>query len=77
VRRTNKRATARENGIEEEHGEFEILFDDLIEEADVFKSMEVERRKMRRDRDFTIAEGGRQAWMLAMARQSLVDESDD
>jgi hypothetical protein len=37
ARRTNQRATARVTGIEEEHGELEILLDDVIEEADAIK----------------------------------------
>jgi hypothetical protein len=77
ARRTNQRATARATGIEEEHGELEILLDDVIEEADAFKSTEVERREVRRHRDVAMAEGGRQARRLAMARQAPVDESDD
>jgi hypothetical protein len=77
ARRTHQRATARATGIEEEHGELEILLDDVIDEADAFKSTEVERREVRRDRDFAMLEGGRQARMLAMARQAPVDESDD
>jgi hypothetical protein len=77
ARRANKRATARTTSIEEEHGELELLLDDVIEEADAFKSTEVERREVRRERDFALAEGGRQARRLAMARQASVDESDD
>jgi hypothetical protein len=77
ARRTNQRATARATGIEEEYGELEILLDDVIEEADTLKSTEMERREVRRDRDFAMAEGGRQARMLAMARQAPVDESDE
>jgi hypothetical protein len=77
ARRTNQRATARATGIEEEHGELEILPDNLIEKADAFKSTEVERREVRRHRDVAMAEGGRNARRLAMARQAPVDESDD
>jgi hypothetical protein len=77
ARRTNQRATARATGIEEEHGELEILLDDVIEVADAFKSTEVERLEVRRHRDVAMAEGGRQARRLAMARQAPVDESDD
>jgi hypothetical protein len=76
TRRTSQRATARATGIEEEHGELEILLDDVIEEADAFKSTEFERREVRRHRDYTMAEGGRQARRLAMARQAAVDESE-
>jgi hypothetical protein len=77
ARRTNQRATARATGIEEEHGELVILLDDVIEEADVFKSTKVERREVRRYRDFAMAEGGRQGRRPAMARQAPVDESAD
>jgi hypothetical protein len=35
------------------------------------------RREVQRDRDFAMAEGVRQARMLAMARHSSVDESDE
>jgi hypothetical protein len=77
ARRTDQRATARDTGIEEEYCELEILLDDVIEEADTFKSTEMERREVRRDRDFAMAEGGRQARMLARARQAPVDDSDE
>jgi hypothetical protein len=77
ARRTNQRATARVPGIEEEYGELEIILDDVIEEADTFKSTEMERREVRRDWDFAMAERGRQARMLAMGRQAPVDESDE
>jgi hypothetical protein len=68
---------ARATGIEKEHGELEILLDDVIEEADEFKSTEIERREVWRHRGVAMAEGGRQARRLAMARQAPVDESDD
>jgi hypothetical protein len=64
ARRTNQRATVRSIGIEEEYGELEILLDDVIKEADTFKPTEMEWREVRRDRDFAMAEGGRQARML-------------
>jgi hypothetical protein len=76
ARLSNQRATARPFVIEEENGELEIL-QDVIEEADTFKSTKMERREVRRDRDFAMAEGGRQARMLAMERQAPVDESDE
>jgi hypothetical protein len=47
ARRTNQRAKARATGIEEEYGELEILLDDVIEEAETFKSTEMERREVR------------------------------
>jgi hypothetical protein len=68
ARGTNQRATARATGIDEEYGELEMLLDDVIKEAETFKSTEMERREVRRDRDFAITEGGRQARMLAMER---------
>jgi hypothetical protein len=78
ARRANKRATARTTSIEEEHGELELLLDDVIEEADAFKSTEVERREVRRERDVALAEGGgkrvglrwrdRHQWMRATTR---------
>jgi hypothetical protein len=37
ARCTNQRATARATGIEEEHGELEILLDDVVEAADAIK----------------------------------------
>jgi hypothetical protein len=77
ARRTNQRATARATGIEEEHGELEILFNDVIEEADAFKSTEVERREVRQHRDFAMAKGGRKARRHARPRRAPVDESDD
>jgi hypothetical protein len=77
ARRTNQRAAARATGIEEKHGELEILLDDVIGEADTFKSTEVERGEVRRHRDFPMAEGGRQVRRLAMARQAPLDERDD
>jgi hypothetical protein len=70
ARRTDQRTTARATGIEEEHGELEMLLDGVVEEADAFKSTEVERREVRRHRDLAMAEGGRQARRLAMARQA-------
>jgi hypothetical protein len=77
ARRTNQRTTARATGIEEEHGELEMLLDDVVEEADAFKSTEVERREVRRHQNVAMAEGGRQGRRLAMARQAPADESDD
>jgi hypothetical protein len=75
ARRANQRATARATGIEEEHGELEILLDDVINEAHAFKSTEVERREVRRHLDFAMGKrvgklGGlrwrdRHPWMRA------------
>jgi hypothetical protein len=79
ARRANQRATVRATGIEEVHGELEILLDDVIGEADFFKSTEAQRREVRRERDEALAEGGRLARTLAMGRQASVNtaESDD
>jgi hypothetical protein len=79
ARRANQRATARATGIEEVHGQLEILLDDVIGEADFFKSTEVQRREVRRERDEALAEGGGLARTLAMGRQTSGNavESDD
>jgi hypothetical protein len=73
----SERETARATGIEEEHGELEVLIDDVREEADAFKSTEVERREVRRDMHSALVNGGRQARRLAMARQASGDEIED
>jgi hypothetical protein len=90
ARRTNQRATAKATGIEEEHGELEILLDYVIEEADALKSTEVEGREVRRHRDVAMLQwrkevgkrGGlrwrdRHPWMKATREvQSVEDDSD-
>jgi hypothetical protein len=79
ARRADQRVTARETGIEEEHDELEVLLDDVIGEADFFKSTEVNRRKVRREKDSALVEGGRLERTQAMVRQAaaIATESDD
>jgi hypothetical protein len=57
AQRADQRVTARATGIEEEHGEPEVLLDDVIGEADFFKSTEVNRREVRREKDAALVEG--------------------
>jgi hypothetical protein len=65
--------------IEEEHGELEILLDDVIGEADFFKSTDVIWRKVRREKDAALVEGGRLERTQAMVRQAaaIAMESDN
>jgi DNA polymerase elongation subunit (family B) len=66
----------RATGIEEEHGELEVLLDDFIGEFDEFMASEAARRDTSRARDAAIAEGGRQAREMGMRRQSSPAEAE-
>jgi hypothetical protein len=61
ARRAHQRASVRATGIEEEHGELEVLLDDFIGESDEFTASEAARQDTSRARDAAIAECGRQA----------------
>jgi hypothetical protein len=76
ARRAHQRASERATGIEEEHGELEVLLDDFIGESDEFTEREAARRDTSRARDAEIAEGGRQAREMAMRRQSSPAEAE-
>jgi hypothetical protein len=70
ARRTHQRASARATGIEEEHGELDCLLDEVLEEGERFKEGEGELRNARRARENVLVEGGRQARIMAMRRQT-------
>jgi hypothetical protein len=76
ARRADHRATVRATEIEEEHGELESLLEDVIGEADYFKSTEVNRREVRREKDAALIEGGRVARTQAIQPASIATESD-
>jgi hypothetical protein len=79
ARRADQRVTVRATGIGEEHGELEVLLDDVIGEADFFKSTEVNRQDVRREKDAALVAGGTIARTQAMVRQAaaIVMESDN
>jgi hypothetical protein len=79
ARWADQRVTARATGIEEEHGKLEVLLDYVIGEADFFKSTEVNRREVRREKDTALVKGGRLARTQAMVRQAaaIAMKSDD
>jgi hypothetical protein len=60
----------RATGVEEEHGELEVLLDDFIGESVDVLAREADRRETTRARDAAVAEGGRQARDVAMWRQT-------
>jgi hypothetical protein len=70
ARRAHQRTSARATGVEEEHGELEVLLDDIIAERDEFVATEADRRQIARAREDQLAEGGRRAREMAMRRQS-------
>jgi hypothetical protein len=76
ARRAHQRASVRATGIEEEHGELEVLLEDFIGESDEFTASEAARQDTSRARDAAIAEGGRQAREMAMRRQSSPAEAE-
>jgi hypothetical protein len=76
ARRAQKRASVPATGIEEEHGELEVLLDDFIGESDEFTASEAARRDTSRVRDAEIAEGGRQAREMDMRRKSSPAEAE-
>jgi hypothetical protein len=55
------RASVRENCVEEEHDELEVLLDEFIMEFEEYTAIEADRRDTARAREAEITEGGRQA----------------
>jgi hypothetical protein len=76
MRRAHQRTSARATGVEEEHGELEVLLDDFIGESDEFIASEADRRETARVREGSLAEGGRQARDMAMRRQAAPANSE-
>jgi hypothetical protein len=60
--------------IEEEHGEVEVLLDDVIRETDECLAGELERKETARAREAFLAEKGRQAREIATRRQAAPSE---
>jgi hypothetical protein len=51
ARRAPQRASVRATGVEEEHGELEVIVDDFIGESDDFLAREADRREATRARE--------------------------
>jgi hypothetical protein len=64
-------------GEDDESGEMESLLDDILEEADLFKKAEDERRAVVREHDDALVAAGAEVRSQAMRRQSAANYSDN
>jgi hypothetical protein len=64
-------------GEDDESGEMENLLDDLLEEADLFKKAEDERRAIAREHDDALVAAGAEVRSQAMRRQFAAYDSDN